>query len=156
MDLGFIRTIEDSDLDEIIKLEKKCFNNYLAYTPTQLKYLVTKANSSCLLESELDVTRGFIIVLYKINSDIAGVETLNVDPIHQGKGIGKKLLKAAEKEMLSEGINKIRLEVLTGNQRAINLYEKSGFRKTTFLKKYYRYEHNGSYDAYRLIKVLTT
>jgi len=156
MDLGFIRTIVNSDLNEIIKIEKKCFNDYLAYTPKQLKYLITKANSSCLLESELDITRGFIIVLYKKNSDIAGLEILNVDPIHQGKGIGKKLLNAAEKEMLSEGIKKIRLEVSTGNQRAINLYEKSGFRKTSLLKKYYKYEHYDSFDAYRLVKILTT
>jgi len=156
MDMGFIRKVVPNDLDEIIEIENKCFDNYLAYTPKQLKYLITKANSDCLIEALQGKPRGFIIVLLKRNSDLAGIETLNVDPLHRGKGIGKKLLKAAEDEMILKGVNKIRLEVSTNNQCAINLYEKSGFRKTTFLKDYYRHKHYGSYDAFRFVKLLTT
>jgi ribosomal protein S18 acetylase RimI-like enzyme len=156
MDMGFIRKIEPSDLNKIIEIENKCFKNFLAYSPKQLKYLITRANSNCLLELLKDTPRGFIILLLKRNSELAGIETLNVDPIHQGKGIGKKLLKAAEDEMLLKGIKKIRLEVSTNNKCAINLYEKSGFRKTAFLKDYYKHEHYGSHDAFRFVKLLTT
>jgi len=155
MKSGSIRNINCIDLNDIIEIEKKCFNHYIAYTPKQLRYLITKANSSCLLESFQEITRGFIIVLYKKDSYVAGVETLNVDPMHQGKGIGKKLLKAAEEEMFGKDIQRIRLEVSTGNQTAINLYERSGFRKIALLKNYYRYEHHGSHNAFRLVKLLT-
>lgn len=156
MDLGIIRKATTNDLNGIIKIEKKCFNDYLAYTPRQLEYLLIKANSYCLIETFKDSIRGFILVLYKRNSQIAGIETLNVDPVHQGKGIGKKLLNAAEIEMISNNIKKIRLEVSTGNQRAIKLYEKLGFRKIGILNNYYRYNHHDSYDAFRLVKILTT
>ena len=156
MDLEIIRKATINDLNEIIKIENKCFNNYLAYTPEQLKYLLLKANSTCLIETMQDSIRGFILVLYKRNSQIAGIETLNVDPRHQGKGIGKKLLNAAEIEILSKNIKKIRLEVSTGNQRAIKLYEKLGFRKIGIINNYYRYNHHDSYDAFRLVKILTT
>lgn len=156
MDSGIIKKANINDLNGIIKIEKKCFNDCLAYTPKQLEYLLIKANSNCLIESVQDSIRGFILVLYKRNSQIAGIETLNVDPVHQGKGIGKKLLNAAEIEMLSKNIKKIRLEVSTGNQRAIKLYEKLGFRKICILNNYYRYNHHDSYDAFRLVKILTT
>lgn len=156
MNSGFIRKAALYDLNEIIKIERKCFKESLAYSPKQLKYLLIKANSNFLLETIQDAIRGFIIILYKRNSDIAGVETINVDPSHQGKGIGKKLLEAAEIDMFSKGITKIRLEVSIGNKKAINLYEKSGFRVTALLKNYYQFKHHESYDAFRLVKDLTT
>lgn len=156
MDKGLIRRITSSDLDRIIELERKCFHENIAYTPNQLKYLITKANSNCLTETIEDILRGFIIVLYKKGTEVAGIETLNVDPIFQGKGIGKKLLKAAEEDMYDYGIKKIRLEVSLYNISAINLYEKTGYRKKNILKNYYKNTQYGTYDAYRMIKELST
>jgi ribosomal protein S18 acetylase RimI-like enzyme len=156
MDFGVIRKITSCDLNRIIELERKCFNEYVAYTPKQLKYLITMANSNCLAETIQETLRGFVIVLYKKGTVVAGIETLDVDPMFQGNGIGKKLLKAAEEDMYANGIKNIRLEVSVGNSSAIELYEKSGFRKIRILKNYYTYEQYGTYDAYRMIKELTT
>jgi len=156
MSSGVIRKIIPDDLGKIIELERKCFNENAAYNPRQLKYLITIANSSCLGEAIHETLRGFVIVLYKKGTVVAGIETLNVDPIFQGNGIGKKLLEAAEEDMYPNGIKKIRLEVSAGNVSAIKLYEKSGFRKIKMLKNYYYYKQYGSYDAYRMLKELTT
>ena len=103
-----------------------------------------------------ELIRGFIIVLYKNGSGVAGIETLNVDPIFRGNGIGRKLLIAAEKEMFTRAIRSLRLEVSTGNIPAIALYEKSGFRKTSILKNYYKNQNFGTNDAFRMTKELTT
>jgi len=156
MNSGAIRKIIPDDLGRIIELERKCFNENIAYNPRQIKYLITMANSNCLTETVQDILRGFIIVLYKKGSVVAGIETLNVDPIFQGKGIGKKLLMAAEEDMRPNGVKKIRLEVSVSNLSAVNLYEKSGFRKIKMLKNYYHYKQYGSNNAYRMIKELTT
>lgn len=156
MQLESIRKITINDLDRIVELEKKCFNRFIAYTPRQLKYLISVANSNCLAESINNKLRGFIIVLYKKGTNVAGIETLNVDPIFQGNGIGKKLLKAAEEDMYPRFIKKIRLEVSVGNISAIKLYEKFGFIKINFLKDYYRYKQYRSNDAFRMIKELET
>jgi ribosomal protein S18 acetylase RimI-like enzyme len=156
MDEGVIRKVTNCDLARIIELENKCFNNNMAYSPRQLKYLITKANSNCLAEVLKETLRGFIIILYKKECKVAGVETLNVDPPFQGNGIAKKLLKAAEEEMLQKNIKKIRLEVSMGNIPAVKLYEKSGFRIKSILKNYYYNEHHGTHDAFRMIKELTT
>jgi ribosomal protein S18 acetylase RimI-like enzyme len=151
-----LRKIELNDLNRIVELEQICFGKYLAYNPKQLRYLIKKANSYCLAEVDNDFIRGFIIVLYKNGSGVAGIETLNVDPIFRGNGIGRKLLITAEKEMYARAIRKIRLEVSTGNIPAIALYEKSGFRKASILKNYYKNLYFGTNDAFRMIKELTT
>ena len=156
MNYGVIRKIITDDLESIIELERKCFNKFIAYTPRQLKYLITYANSNCLAEFINEKLRGFIIVLYNDCTNVAGIETLNVDPLFQGNGIGKKLLKAAEEDMYSRFIKKIRLEVSVGNYSAIKLYEKLGFRIVALLKDYYNYKQYKSYDALRMVKELET
>jgi len=152
----YIQKITISDLPEILKLEQKCFFGDSAYTINQLKYLITQANSNCLLRRTDDEIQGYIIVLYRNGTSVAGIETINVDPSCRGKGIGRQLLFTAEDDMVFKGIKKIRLEVTTGNTAAISLYQKSGFRIISLLKNYYQYEHNGSHDAFRMIKQLTT
>jgi len=156
MQTGSIRKITINDLDSIVGLERKCFNMLIAYTPRQLKYLITVANSNCLAETINEKLRGFIIVLYRTGTNVAGIETLNVDPIVQGNGIGKKLLKAAEEDMYPRFIKKIRLEVSVGNTSAIKLYEKFGFTKIGFLKNYYKFKQYKSNDAFRMVKKLET
>ena len=156
MDSGNIRKIELNDLSRIIDLERKCFSKKNAYNTKQLRYLIVNANSNCLAEIANNIIRGFIIVTYKNGSGIAGIETLNVDPLYRGMGIGKKLLIFSEEEMYFRLIRKIRLEVSINNTPAINLYEKSGFRKISILKNYYKNEYYGTKDAFRMVKELTT
>jgi [ribosomal protein S18]-alanine N-acetyltransferase len=149
-----IRTATPDDFERIVALEKICFPKELAYTRRQLRYLLTRANSNVLIEKTGTTLRGFIIILYRRGTKVAGVETINVDPVYRKKGIGHRLLTAAEERIRKKGIHKIRLEVAITNQAAIKLYEHAGFQKTMLLKKYYHYDHDGSYDAYRMVKEL--
>ena len=153
---GVIRKITTKDLNGVIELERICFNKYTAYSPRQLRYLITIANSNCLAETINEKIRGFIIVLYSKGKNVAGIETLNVDPEFRGKGIGRKLINAAEEDMYSKFIKKIRLEVSVGNISAIKLYERLGFKKIALIKNYYFYKQYRTYDAFRMIKELET
>ena len=155
-DPEIIRRATNDDLEQIYSIEKNCFSINKAYTKKQLKYLITYANSSCLVETFNELIRGFIIVLYRKGTNTAAIETINVDPDYHKMGIGKKLLFAAESDIINTGINRIRLEVSLGNTVAIQLYEKSGYRIISFLKNYYQYEHFGTKDAYRMVKSLIT
>ena len=149
-----IRRIQSTDLQRIVELEQRCFSKQNAYTKRQLQYLITRANSCCLAEVENEIIRGFIIVLYRKGARVAGIETISVDPCYQGKGIGQKLLIAAELEMYHRSINRVRLEVSLGNMPAIRLYEKLGFRRILILKNYYMNQYFGTNDAFRMIKDL--
>ena len=75
---AFIRRTNDNDLEKIIEIERKCFDDKKAYTPKQLRYLIKKANSNCLVELKREILRGFIIVLYRNGTKIAGIEIINV------------------------------------------------------------------------------
>jgi [ribosomal protein S18]-alanine N-acetyltransferase len=149
-----IRKASSNDFERIVDLENICFTSELAYTRRQLRYLLTKANSTVLVETTNTIVRGFIIILYRKGSRVAGIETINVDPAFRKQGVGMRLLSAAEECLQKKGIHKIRLEVSTTNNAAIMLYENAGFKKIALLKNYYLYEHDGSRDAFRMIKEL--
>lgn len=155
-DMGVIRKATITDLPRIIDLERKCFHIDSAYTPYQLRYLITRANSTCLIKDYQDIIQGCIIVLFRRGTGVAGIETINVHPQHRSKGIGAQLLIHAEQEMSFRRVKKIRLEVSVGNTAAIQLYQKSGFRITTLLKGYYKNTQYGSNEAYRMVKQLAT
>jgi ribosomal protein S18 acetylase RimI-like enzyme len=149
-----IRTATPDDFERIVELENLCFPREHAYSRRQLRYLLTKANSSVLVETTDALVRGFLIILYRRGTIVAGIETINVDPVFRKKGIGRRLLSAAEELLRKKGIQKIRLEVAITNQAAIQLYENAGFQNSMVLKKYYHYDHEGCRDAYRMIKEL--
>jgi ribosomal protein S18 acetylase RimI-like enzyme len=149
-----IRIAIPDDFERIVELENLCFPKEHAYTRRQLHYLFIKANSTVLVETTGALVRGFLIILYRRGTTVAGIETINVDPTHRKKGIGLRLLSVAEEHLRKKGIHKIRLEVSTANNAAIKLYEHAGFQKIMLLKKYYHYDHEGSRDAYRMVKEL--
>lgn len=71
------------------------------------------------------------------------VHTIGVDPVHQGRGIGRALL--ADLLAYADG-GVVHLEVRTDNAAAIALYRDVGFVETRLRKRYYR---NGA-DAYMM------
>ena len=52
-------------------------------------------------------------------------------------GCGRALLNAIEEEAMRRGCEALRLEVRDGNARAINLYERAGFRRIGRCDRYY-------------------
>ena len=151
---GHIRNATPDDLDRIIEIEQKCFTEKISYSPRQLRYLLTKANSTCMVQTDNDTIQGFIIVTHRRKTTVVGIETIDVDPVYRRQGIGQKLLHAAEQKLKQQGIRKIRLEVSQGNVAAIRLYEKEGFKTIALLQNYYNFDHDGSRDAYRMTKKL--
>jgi ribosomal protein S18 acetylase RimI-like enzyme len=149
---GKIRPAVLGDLDRIVTLEKTCFPRKLVYNRRQLRYLLLHAHSTVLLETHNKITRGFVIVLYRKGTSVAGIETIDVDPVYRNQGIGQRLLTAAEEDIRQHGKKKIRLEVAKNNEAAIALYKNAGFKTTVLLKNYYVYNHGGSRDALRMIK----
>lgn len=151
---AYARTATIKDFERIVELESLCFPKEHAYSRRQLRYLLMKANSMVLVEVENRLIQGFLIVLYRKGTTVAGLETINVDPLLRNKGIGMRLLTSAEQHLRKKGIRKIRLEVAITNQAAIKLYEHAGFQKTQLLRHYYYYDHESSRDAYRMVKEL--
>ena len=151
---GYIREAVPRDLTRIIELERRCFTEQQSYSKRLFRHLLLKANSTFLVEIQDNIIQGFIIIVYRKNSTVAGIETIDVNPDFRRNGMGHRLLQAAEQEMKKRRIKKIRLEVSPGNKAAIRLYENEGFKKISLLKNYYLFDHDGYKDAYRMIKEL--
>jgi ribosomal-protein-alanine N-acetyltransferase len=142
------------EVDDIFKIEQKCFPGNTSYSKRLLKYLMLDSNNTCLVEKQENVIRGFIIVTCNQESLICSIETIDVDPDFKNKGIGLKLLRAAEIEMVQRGMRCSQLEVSEGNQAALAVYEKAGYKFKEKLEGYYKFEHNGTCNAIRMIKSL--
>jgi ribosomal-protein-alanine N-acetyltransferase len=142
------------EIDAIVEIEKKCFPKKVAYSKRQIEYLILNANSDCLIEKEDGVIRAFLIVTYRQRSLTCNIETIDVDPSFKNRGIGLKLLKAAELEMKRRGMRWSQLEVSEGNEAALKVYKNAGYTFKERLEGYYKFEHNGTHNAIRMGKEL--
>lgn len=58
----------------------------------------------------------------------AWVYDVQIDPPHRGKGYGRALMEAAERQAREYGCTSLGLNVFGGNEVAIKLYESLGYR----------------------------
>ncbi len=86
-------------------------------------------------------------------STVAGHELLHlfVDPDHAGRGVGRRLLGAAEALMTDAGHRSFELHTMVGNTPAIGLYESAGWQMTDQLI-HSDDDHGVSYDEHVLVK----
>lgn len=69
-------------------------------------------------------------VYLKQKTDKLYLGMLTVSPELQAKGIGRKLLAAAEQEAVALGCTAITMTVISVRQELISWYERNGYRKT--------------------------
>ena len=139
----------------LFEIEQRCFPGKTSYSKQQIRYLVIHANSTCFMEKRGEVIRAFVIVTYRRGSLTGHIETIDVDPAFQNQGIGLELLRAAEADMKQRGMRWSQLEVSEGNEAALELYRKAGYKFKEKIEGYYKYEHNGSHNAVRMVKAVT-
>ena len=143
-----------NDIEAIFEIEQKCFPGKVGYSKRQIEHLILNAKSDCLVEKQDSIIRAFLIVTYRQGHLTSGIETIDVDPAFKNKGIGLKLLEAAEIEMKRRGMRWSQLEVSEGNEAALKLYTKAGYKFKERIEGYYRFEHNGTRNAIRMVKAL--
>lgn len=65
------------------------------------------------------------------HGETAGVYGFAVDPASQGRGIGRDALRRVCRELRSEGVRRVTLEVAVDNEHALGLYTSLGFTRVT-------------------------
>lgn len=78
---------------------------------------------------------GFIV--YRIAVDEAEIITIGVNPEKRRSGIASAMIGIIEKNLKSQGVKKIFLEVSSNNTPAQKLYENCGFKTIGLRPKYY-------------------
>ena len=72
----------------------------------------------------------FIADTWRTGERIGELESIAVAPSHRGQGIGSALLDAVDREFEAQGIGDVIIGALAGNEAALRLYERRGFRPT--------------------------
>ncbi len=145
-----MRPLTLAHLDEVFRLDQRCFLDGEAYTRETLDYLLTssQALSYRSVTSGGQMT-GFVIGL--VEDDALGhVTTLGVAPEHRRRGLAASLMEKMEDAFKKRGVRMVRLEVRSVNTAAVNLYRSLGYVVTQRLPRYYV---NGG-DGFLMIKGL--
>jgi len=126
------------DLETLYKIEKECFTHE-AFSKEQIAYFLKASNAINLVALVDGETAGFIIGLIKPhgNSLVGHIYTIDVAPKHRRRGIGLKLLKEIEKNLIKRGAEACFLEVRINNLAARKLYQKHGYTEIGRLNNYY-------------------
>ena len=95
---------------------------------TSLEELIQKSNAA-ILKYELFQKIAGCVYLEKKNSRLY-LGMLSVSPEIQAKGIGKKLLKAADEYAKQNGCNAIEMRVISLRKELIAWYERNGYCNT--------------------------
>lgn len=128
-----IEPMRTTDLDEVTQIDKRCYRS-----PWLLSAYYTELSnrSACYLVARLDQEvigyGGAWVIMDEVH-----ITTLAVDPHHQGRKVGERLLLALLEEGVLLGASRATLEVRETNRIAQNLYRKYKFYEAAIRKAYY-------------------
>jgi len=145
-----IRPLTDKHLDEVLRLNVRCFRNGENYTKHTFNYLLGESrNLSYRVVTSTGEMVGFVFVL--VNEDgSAHLTTIGVAPEHRRRQLANRLLAHAEESLRRRNIITVVLEVRISNTVAQDLYRNLGYTVVQRLTKYY----NKGEDCYLMIKSL--
>jgi ribosomal-protein-alanine N-acetyltransferase len=126
-------------LDRLCEIEEECFKAE-AFTKQQIAHILSDYNSISLVAKENGRIIGFIMGTMNIERKalIGHIVTIDVSTQHRRKGIALRLLQEIEKIFKEKSVKTCYLEVREDNIQAVNLYEKTGYKKIGRLRNYYR------------------
>tara|TARA_B100001013_G_C24591397_1_gene434958 strand:+ start:345 stop:821 length:477 start_codon:yes stop_codon:yes gene_type:complete len=111
------------------------------------------------------LNKDFYCLIQEVNQEVSGfaIQNISFEEAHllnigirekfRKKGLGQDLLNQVVNASKEMGSTKIILEVRVSNKAAIELYNKSGFKKLSLGKNYYRLP-DGREDALIMVKKL--
>nr|WP_279347272.1 GNAT family N-acetyltransferase/peptidase C39 family protein [Govania unica] len=102
-----------------------------------LKRLISRKTASFLVAEDQGERLGYALVLYRTGTALARLYSIAVADHGQGKGIGHRLLEAAEAYAFDHGCIFLRLEVRADNAPAVALYQHGGYRQFGIYADYY-------------------
>jgi len=138
-----LRPMTEADLDRVVELEEMTFPE--PWTRDCFRLDLVLPGMMCLVAVEEDDVTGYLVVWQDKGAHVANIA---VDPARRRRGIGRRLMKAAEAFGRSRRERRVWLEVRERNLGAQQFYLDLGFRPAGRRQGYYS---NGE-DALLLAK----
>jgi len=140
-----IRPAQVADLEALLVLENRCFEHD-RLSRRSFRHFLGSDTASCLVCEHDGQLLGYVLVLFHGRTALARLYSMAVAPEHQGHGVGRALLAAAEAAALDAGAAIMRLEVHPQNAPAIALYRGAGYVEFGIYHAFYEDES----DALRM------
>lgn len=131
-----ITTARAADVDALFALETEGFESD-RLSRRSLAALVKSRSAVVLVAKGRTGLTGYALLLIRRGSRSARLYSIAVARAAGGRGLGTQLLRATESAAQARGMTRLRLEVRADNRRAIELYEKLGYRKHGERAAYY-------------------
>ena len=123
------RLYRDDDFMQLYNIELACFEPPFRFSRQTMRRLIGDPDSATWIAEEQEQMAGFAILYWAQPPEqpLAYIQTLEVLPAHRSRGVGRELLRRAEKSASSAGAHVIWLHVAESNAPAIRLYEAHGY-----------------------------
>ena len=145
-----IKRLTIKNLDELLRLNLRCFRNGENYTKNTFRYLLTQPNSLGYGAVTPSGSIAGFVLLMRNDDGTAHITTVGVAPEHRRRGIAARLIDHLDEVLKSRSISTVVLEVRVSNFPAQNLYRQMGYSAVQRMQKYY---HNGE-DGFLMMKSL--
>ena len=146
-----VRPIAEKDLDELLRLNYRCFEDGENYTKHTFSYLLSQANALCCQVTTADGRMAAFLCVLIGEDGIGHITTIGVAPEHRRRGLGEKLLNHLNDQLAARGVSSVVLEVRIGNVAAQKLYSACGYTVVQRLSSYY----NNGEDGFLMMKPVT-
>ncbi len=133
------RIFVPDDFSALYSIEKLCFEPPLRFTRRYMRELIESSASTTWIALDESMMTGFAILNCLTDSEgtAAYIQTIEVAPPHRHRGIGSQLLDRLESSAQAALAPVIWLHVDARNEKAIRLYQRSGFRQPGRQEHYY-------------------
>jgi ribosomal-protein-alanine N-acetyltransferase len=136
-----LRPFRPGDLEELVRLDQRCFRPAIAYDRLEMLFQLTSPGHFTLLAipraGDDPSLLGFVIAESGRRGRKSQIVTLDVHPGVRRRGIGRRLLEAAEQRLAALGSRTVQLQVAEDNTGAREFYQGLGYRPAGHLPAYY-------------------
>lgn len=145
-----IRPLTMEQLQDVLRLNIRCFRNGDNYTKHTFEYLLGEPRTLGFrtVNEEGDLV-GFAFVMVNENN-AAHLTTIGVAPEHRRRGLAAGLLDHVEEALRKREVGTIMLEVRVSNVAAQELYRR---RNYTIVQRIGKYYNNGE-DCFLMMKAV--
>jgi [ribosomal protein S18]-alanine N-acetyltransferase len=149
-----IRPATLADLDALVALEAAAFATD-RMERRSFRHAVRSASTDLFVAAEGERLVGYAALERRRGARAARLTSIAVLPAAAGRGLGRRLLMAAEAAALQGGAGMLRLEVRADNAAAQRLYETAGYRRTATVEDYYE-DGEAAWRYERALDTVTT
>lgn len=147
--LPHVRRAVATDEDALCALEQRVFCGD-RLSRAQFRRHLDSDSALVLVCTDHGRLLGDAVVFFRRGATASRLYSLVAAPEARGRGVGRALLAAAERQSRRRRCSELRLEVRVDNERAIELYERAGYSRFGYRAEYYE----DGCDAWRYHKTL--